>query len=695
MPKTRGFRDFVMRAALFAVVAFAPRVAAAELRPFHGTLRFLIGSLDTIAIDGDGIADASLAPLGTSIQHVDVDAGVFSETGITRTVDPANFPIAGVRASAANQAGAFERSGPGNHLHGVMPISGVARVCLFAACDESPLANLSIPLSIIGAGGTVTATDEVNLTVRGAPWTTGTIRIPTSSGYSFFVRGTSQGTGWSRATSLVTPIFISSNLGASPVIASWATLDLDFSDPCSDGRDNDGDGKTDHPDDPGCSAPEDREETDPTLPCDDGIDNDGDLLTDIFYLATGVSPWFPPGRDTGCAAWNDSNEIEACSDGLDDDADGRIDMADSGCTDPLDNDEYALPACSDLADNDGDGERDAEDPGCASPSDEDEHGTAVCDDGVDQDGDGVADLPGDPGCSDFADSSEQSASVACDDGDDDDGDGLVDHADPGCVGSADPDEHASAMACDDGVDQDGDTLVDFPADGDCAAAGDAVEGPDVAACQNGIDDDADGLIDAVDPACTGPDDPEEAILLADGATHIIDAASSQPAESIRVADGPGAAQTRLQLGQAGVVGHRLVAENHSFVSIAGGTLGGDLSAIDQAAVEVESGSLAGTIRTQDVASVLLRGGPVSGALEVRGNSQLTILGWVPNRVGTVPQLGGTITGTLADGTPVNLAFLREPSATITIPEPGVALAQAIALAAVAALAWRPSGRPRG
>jgi hypothetical protein len=30
---------------------------------------------------------------------------------------------------------------------------------------------------------------------------------------------------------------------------------------CSDGRDNDGDGKTDHPDDAGCTAREDDSET--------------------------------------------------------------------------------------------------------------------------------------------------------------------------------------------------------------------------------------------------------------------------------------------------------------------------------------------------------------------------------------------------------------------------------------------------
>jgi large repetitive protein len=51
---------------------------------------------------------------------------------------------------------------------------------------------------------------------------------------------------------------------------------------CSDGIDNDGDGKIDWPDDPGCSSPFDDAETDdcpggPNCPaCSDGLDNDGD-----------------------------------------------------------------------------------------------------------------------------------------------------------------------------------------------------------------------------------------------------------------------------------------------------------------------------------------------------------------------------------------------------------------------------------
>lgn len=51
---------------------------------------------------------------------------------------------------------------------------------------------------------------------------------------------------------------------------------------CSDGTDNDGDGKTDHPADSGCASPTDNDEVDlETSPqCSDGSDNDGDGKVD-------------------------------------------------------------------------------------------------------------------------------------------------------------------------------------------------------------------------------------------------------------------------------------------------------------------------------------------------------------------------------------------------------------------------------
>jgi hypothetical protein len=128
---------------------------------------------------------------------------------------------------------------------------------------------------------------------------------------------------------------------------------------CSDGVDNDGDGKIDWqplPDtgDPGCSTPlDDDESDDPTPPpppppapqCSDGIDNDGDGLIDFGGTNS----------DGGCTSAEDNDETDPphnpggggttpqCSDGIDNDSDGLKDFggtnSDPGCESASDNDE--------------------------------------------------------------------------------------------------------------------------------------------------------------------------------------------------------------------------------------------------------------------------------------------------------------------------------------------------------------------
>jgi len=50
---------------------------------------------------------------------------------------------------------------------------------------------------------------------------------------------------------------------------------------CSDHLDNDGDGRIDFPEDPGCSDPSDQSETDLSVQCDDGVNNDPKWDNDI------------------------------------------------------------------------------------------------------------------------------------------------------------------------------------------------------------------------------------------------------------------------------------------------------------------------------------------------------------------------------------------------------------------------------
>jgi hypothetical protein len=82
----------------------------------------------------------------------------------------------------------------------------------------------------------------------------------------------------------------------------WAAL---FPPPCDDGIDNDEDGFTDYPADPGCRDPDWRTEA---PMCQDGIDNDGEIGTDFDggESVLGVGNGDPNGPDPQCSvSWRD------------------------------------------------------------------------------------------------------------------------------------------------------------------------------------------------------------------------------------------------------------------------------------------------------------------------------------------------------------------------------------------------------
>jgi len=87
-----------------------------------------------------------------------------------------------------------------------------------------------------------------------------------------------------------------------PTTAIWSSSVISLTAPvfaCEDGIDNDNDGLTDFPDDPGCDSATDNDEFNDSVPifaCEDGIDNDSDGFVD-----------FPD--DPGCDSSTDDNEF--------------------------------------------------------------------------------------------------------------------------------------------------------------------------------------------------------------------------------------------------------------------------------------------------------------------------------------------------------------------------------------------------
>jgi hypothetical protein len=107
-------------------------------------------------------------------------------------------------------------------------VIGTTKVCLYGACgSETNISNLVVPLDVVGAGGQVTVMGAVALTVIGAPWTTGTAAIGTIT----LMGGVAEASNTAAASgnvTLVTPIFISTNIGSFAVVPAFGILNLHF-----------------------------------------------------------------------------------------------------------------------------------------------------------------------------------------------------------------------------------------------------------------------------------------------------------------------------------------------------------------------------------------------------------------------------------------------------------------------------------
>lgn len=209
--------------------------------------------------------------------------------------------------------------------------------------------------------------------------------------------------------------------------------------------------------------------------------------------------------DSTCNWGSCQPPVENCTNGADDDCDGKADCADPDCS--------GLLACQDEvcdgADNNGNGQADegfeciagsigtctnsCGFAGGRDCSDSCIWGACIafenCYSGGDEDCDGKADCA-DSDCSALPICQPEN----CTNGVDDNGNNLVDCADPQCSGLpiCNPVE-----ICDNNVDDDGDNKTDCN-DPDCATAANCQ--PEN--CTNGADDDGDGKADCDDPDCT-------------------------------------------------------------------------------------------------------------------------------------------------------------------------------------------------
>ncbi len=215
-----------------ALVSIAAGPAGAAQLPFEAILQFSVTTLAPIAIADSGVATVNGSGGGLHLTRLQLDAGRISGSSLLPVTDPGAFPITGVRVDIANASGTIAETA-GGALQGSIGLPGAMKICLFATAGAcvAPLANLSVPLTPVGQGGSGAVTGAVNLSVFGAPWTTGTASIGsfTEMGYA---HGPASGTSSTAQTGgslrLVTPIYLSTNIGTGDPLPSFAILTLRF-----------------------------------------------------------------------------------------------------------------------------------------------------------------------------------------------------------------------------------------------------------------------------------------------------------------------------------------------------------------------------------------------------------------------------------------------------------------------------------
>jgi hypothetical protein len=203
----------------FVLALASPSAARAAAVPFTGTLSLQFVTLAPIPITGGGVAVVNGSSGVGHLTALALPANAFSTTLVIPVTDPGAAPLSGIKITAANGTAAFAGSGGSGSFGGAMPLAGFAKLCLFGPCSVA-VTNISIPLSVVGQGGSVAVSAAVNITVVGAPWTTGTVSIG-----SITAMGGVSPTSTTDSMLLVTPIVILQN-SIEPITPGFAFLQL-------------------------------------------------------------------------------------------------------------------------------------------------------------------------------------------------------------------------------------------------------------------------------------------------------------------------------------------------------------------------------------------------------------------------------------------------------------------------------------
>lgn len=119
----------------------------------------------------------------------------------------------------------------------------------------------------------------------------------------------------------------------------------------------------------------------------------------------------------------------------------------------------------------------------------------------------------------------------------------------------------------------------------------------------------------------------------------------------------------------------LLGYNNSQITFSSGTVNTGIWTYDQSYAEVSGGSIPSVLVSNDDSRINLSGGVIDNWLRAEGNSNITIYGSEFNySYGLISVFSGHLTGTLANGDPIdNDFYIYDNASIILMPEPSTLL----------------------
>lgn len=217
------------RSVSLAAALLAPAASHAVTLPLTGTLHIEVHGFGAVMPSASVVHAGTVVVNGSGAgPHVDtlaMPANFFQANGAVQpNVMTDENPVGGIQLAVGNSAGSIVIG------NGAFALNGSTKVCLFGPCSAA-VANVFVPMAVAGVGGSQLIMAGVNLTVIGAPWTTGTVSIGTITemGYAHGPNGLASSTGLaSGQVLLVSPIYVSTNIPPLSLMPTFAFASLHF-----------------------------------------------------------------------------------------------------------------------------------------------------------------------------------------------------------------------------------------------------------------------------------------------------------------------------------------------------------------------------------------------------------------------------------------------------------------------------------